>query len=150
MFAVTDCIQNAAHGSSTSEAAGCELEFMFPSSGPGRRNTACYIDTTCAVIKPHAIRDGELWLAHAVSCDWLTLWVTVSHDWLTLYVLLITWCNYYLQTFVQFDWRKYFVFIRKQWLWRQMIFPSIAVLLLIGVRKVIHPVTSSVLAILSF
>ena len=41
------------------ERAACELEFMLPSSGPGRRNTACYIDTTCAVIKPHAIRDGE-------------------------------------------------------------------------------------------
>jgi len=54
----TDCVQNAVHGSVT-ERAMCELDFMFPSTGPGRRNTACFIDSTCAIIKPHAIRDGE-------------------------------------------------------------------------------------------
>jgi len=59
MIALIDCIQNAAHGSSTSEAAACELDFLFPPSGPGRRNTACFLDSTCAVIKPHAIRDGK-------------------------------------------------------------------------------------------
>jgi len=56
---ITDCVQNAAHGSLLHDTAACELEFMFPSSGRGRRNTACYRDSTCAVIKPHAIRDGE-------------------------------------------------------------------------------------------
>jgi len=59
MFDTTDHIQNAVHGSSSNEAALCELEFMFPSSGPGRHNSACFIESTCAVIKPHAIRDGE-------------------------------------------------------------------------------------------
>jgi len=61
MFDMTDCVQNAAHGS-LPETAMCELEFMFPSTGPGRRNTACFVDSTCAVIKPHAIRDGEFLL----------------------------------------------------------------------------------------
>ena len=59
MSGVTDCIQNAAHGSSC-EAVAHELSFMFPCSGPVRRNTACFIESTCAVIKPHAILDGEL------------------------------------------------------------------------------------------
>jgi len=59
MFGATDCIQNAAHGSTSCEAAAYELDFMFPCTGPTRRNTACFIDTTCAVIKPHAIRDGQ-------------------------------------------------------------------------------------------
>jgi len=59
MFDTTDCIQNAVHGSSSDKAALCELEFMFPSNGPVRRNTACFSESTCAVIRPHAIRDGE-------------------------------------------------------------------------------------------
>ena len=60
MFAVTDCVQNAVHGSASYEAAACELEFIFPSSGAARHNTACFTESTCAVIKPHAIRDGRL------------------------------------------------------------------------------------------
>ena len=34
MFDMTDCVQNAAHGSSP-ETAMCELEFMFPSTVQG-------------------------------------------------------------------------------------------------------------------
>ena len=60
VFAVTDCVQNAVHGSASYEAAACELEFIFPSSGAARHNTACFTESTCAVIKPHAIRDGRL------------------------------------------------------------------------------------------
>ena len=55
-----DCIKNAAHGPETCEVAVRELEFMFPSNPPFRRNTACYDDSACAIVKPHAIRDGEL------------------------------------------------------------------------------------------
>jgi len=54
----TNCIQNAAHGSSDAEEADRELNFCFPVKGPPRANSACYSECTCCIIKPHAILDG--------------------------------------------------------------------------------------------
>ena len=53
-----DCMKNAIHASKDAEHYQQEIEFMFPSNGPPRCNSACYVNTTCAVIKPHAVVDG--------------------------------------------------------------------------------------------
>lgn len=53
-----DCAQNAVHIAETEDDAFRELEFLFPSEGPIRANTACYSDSTCGIIKPHAVLDG--------------------------------------------------------------------------------------------
>ncbi|XP_061593588.1 nucleoside diphosphate kinase 7 [Cololabis saira] len=55
----TDGIKNVVHGSDTLAAAARELEFFFPSTiGHGPSNTALYTDSTCCIIKPHAISEG--------------------------------------------------------------------------------------------
>lgn len=47
--------KNACHGSDSPVSAASELEFFFPSSGAVRQNTATFKDSTCCVIKPHAV-----------------------------------------------------------------------------------------------
>uniref|UniRef100_A0A3P9PTF6 Nucleoside diphosphate kinase homolog 7 n=1 Tax=Poecilia reticulata TaxID=8081 RepID=A0A3P9PTF6_POERE len=55
----TDTIQNVCHGSESLAAAARELEFFFPSTvGHGPGNTAVCEDSTCCIIKPHAIAEG--------------------------------------------------------------------------------------------
>ncbi|TNM87614.1 hypothetical protein fugu_005835 [Takifugu bimaculatus] len=55
----TDGIRNFGHGSDSLAAAARELEFFFPSTiGYGPPNTATYTDSTCCIIKPHAIAEG--------------------------------------------------------------------------------------------
>ncbi|XP_062412123.1 nucleoside diphosphate kinase 7 isoform X1 [Sardina pilchardus] len=55
----TDGTRNAAHGSDSLASAARELEFFFPSTaGHGPPNTANYTDSTCCVIKPHAISEA--------------------------------------------------------------------------------------------
>jgi len=55
----TDNTKNACHGSDSPASAAREVEFFFPSDGPSRQNTATFSDCTCAVIKPHAVIDGQ-------------------------------------------------------------------------------------------
>jgi nucleoside-diphosphate kinase len=56
----TDNTRNACHGSDSPESARIELEFFFPkSSNKAPRNTARLNDTTLAVIKPHAFKEGK-------------------------------------------------------------------------------------------
>ncbi|XP_071085099.1 nucleoside diphosphate kinase homolog 7-like [Haliotis cracherodii] len=54
----TDKTMNACHGSDSPSSSARELEFFFPSSGPSRRNTAVFQDSTCCIIKPHAVKSG--------------------------------------------------------------------------------------------
>lgn len=54
-----DTIKNACHSSDNIELANSELDFFFPACGAKRRNTACFSETTCGVIKPHAVLDGR-------------------------------------------------------------------------------------------
>ncbi|XP_054876177.1 nucleoside diphosphate kinase 7 [Poeciliopsis prolifica] len=55
----TDAIQNVCHGSESLAAAARELEFFFPSTvGHSPANTAVCEDSTCCIIKPHAITEG--------------------------------------------------------------------------------------------
>uniref|UniRef100_A0A3P9PTC5 Nucleoside diphosphate kinase homolog 7 n=1 Tax=Poecilia reticulata TaxID=8081 RepID=A0A3P9PTC5_POERE len=57
----TDTIQNVCHGSESLAAAARELEFFFPSTvGHGPGNTAVCEDSTCCIIKPHAIAEGQV------------------------------------------------------------------------------------------
>jgi len=53
-----DCVKNAVHAAADAAQYKRELEFLFPPEGPSRCNSACYADSTCAIIKPHAIVDG--------------------------------------------------------------------------------------------
>ncbi|KAK3575258.1 hypothetical protein QTP86_023453 [Hemibagrus guttatus] len=54
----TDGTKNAGHGSDSLASAARELEFFFPSTaGHGPTNTAKYQDSTCCIIKPHAVSD---------------------------------------------------------------------------------------------
>ncbi|VDI00210.1 nucleoside-diphosphate kinase [Mytilus galloprovincialis] len=53
-----DNTENACHGSDSTTSAAREVEFFFPSTGPGRQNTAKYSECTCCVIKPHAVKAG--------------------------------------------------------------------------------------------
>jgi len=55
----TDSIKNAFYGSSDVSNATRELEFFFPISGRKRQNTACFSDSTCAIIKPHVVSEGS-------------------------------------------------------------------------------------------
>ncbi|XP_046893232.1 nucleoside diphosphate kinase 7 isoform X2 [Hypomesus transpacificus] len=56
----TDGTRNAGHGSDSLASAARELEFFFPSTaGCGPSNTASYTDSTCCIIKPHAISEGQ-------------------------------------------------------------------------------------------
>ncbi|ESO98810.1 hypothetical protein LOTGIDRAFT_187020 [Lottia gigantea] len=54
----TDKTKNACHGSDSPASSARELEFFFPSTGGKRRNTAQLSDSTCCLIKPHAVRAG--------------------------------------------------------------------------------------------
>ncbi|KAM5179639.1 nucleoside diphosphate kinase homolog 7 [Mantella aurantiaca] len=55
----TDGTKNAAHGSDSIASAARELEFFFPSSGGrGPKNTATFTQSTCCIIKPHAVSEG--------------------------------------------------------------------------------------------
>nr|NP_001155162.1 uncharacterized protein LOC100176380 [Ciona intestinalis]BAH59279.1 radial spoke protein NDK/DM44 [Ciona intestinalis] len=54
----TDELKNTAHGSINATAAAKELEFFFPSSGAAFVGTAKYENSTCCVIKPHAVKEG--------------------------------------------------------------------------------------------
>jgi len=58
MMERVDCVKNAIHASSDGAHHQREVDFMFPPSGPPRCNSACYTNSTCVVIKPHAIVDG--------------------------------------------------------------------------------------------
>lgn len=53
----TDGTRNALHGSDSTESAQREISFFFGSKYGV--NTACYNDTTCCVIKPHAVAEGR-------------------------------------------------------------------------------------------
>lgn len=52
---------NAFHGAASAEEAAREKEFFFPQS-PARRpaSTSTFKNTTCCVIKPHAIEEGKM------------------------------------------------------------------------------------------
>lgn len=58
----TDGTKNACHGSDSVESASREVEFFFPKDSrkkaPG--NTARLNDSTLAIIKPHALKEGRL------------------------------------------------------------------------------------------
>lgn len=54
----TDGTRNALHGSDATASAQKEISFFFGSKYGV--NTACYNDTTCCVIKPHAVAEGKL------------------------------------------------------------------------------------------
>ncbi|XP_051003702.1 nucleoside diphosphate kinase 7 isoform X1 [Acomys russatus] len=57
----TDGIRNAAHGPDSFASAAREMELFFPSSGGcGPANTAKFTNSTCCIIKPHAISEGLL------------------------------------------------------------------------------------------
>merc|ERR1711962_1450860 len=55
---------NAAHGSDSDTAASREVNFFFPTSSERRelspQTTAKFQDSTCCIIKPHAIQEGKL------------------------------------------------------------------------------------------
>jgi len=66
----TDSIKNAIYGSVDMSSAARELEFFFPATGTKRQNTACYSDSTCAIIKPHIVaagRAGQM-IKHIMEC----------------------------------------------------------------------------------
>lgn len=52
-----DGTRNALHGSDSDTSAQKEISFFFGSKFGV--NTASYNDTTCCVIKPHAVAEGE-------------------------------------------------------------------------------------------
>ncbi|CAL1593270.1 unnamed protein product [Knipowitschia caucasica] len=55
----TDAVKNVGHGSDSYMVAARELEFFFPSTvGHGPPNTAVLTDSTCCIVKPHAISEG--------------------------------------------------------------------------------------------
>jgi nucleoside-diphosphate kinase len=51
-----DGTRNALHGSDSAASAQKEISFFFGSKYGV--NTACYNDTTCCIIKPHAVAEG--------------------------------------------------------------------------------------------
>ncbi|KAK7056529.1 Nucleoside diphosphate kinase 7 [Halocaridina rubra] len=55
---------NAAHGSDSDISATREIEFFFPSSKvngiTGPETTASFVNSTCCIVKPHAITAGQL------------------------------------------------------------------------------------------
>ncbi|XP_018412804.1 PREDICTED: nucleoside diphosphate kinase 7 [Nanorana parkeri] len=54
-----DGTKNAAHGSDSIASAAREIEFFFPSSGGrGPKNSATFTQSTCCIIKPHAVSEG--------------------------------------------------------------------------------------------
>ncbi|KAM3620065.1 uncharacterized protein V6R79_017689 [Siganus canaliculatus] len=54
-----DGIKNFGHASASPDAAAREVEFFFPSTaGHGPSNTATFTDSTCCIIKPHAVSEG--------------------------------------------------------------------------------------------
>jgi len=58
-----DMTKNAAHGSDSTESAERELAFFFPSgtfqsSDLTPKPMASFEDSTCCIVKPHAIKDG--------------------------------------------------------------------------------------------
>jgi len=58
-----DTTKNAAHGSDSAESADRELAFFFPSgtfqsSELTPRSAATFEDSTCCIVKPHAVKDG--------------------------------------------------------------------------------------------
>jgi len=55
----TDILQNSAHSSDDPAQAAAEIEFFFPSGGAPRKNTAVFSDSSCVLIKPHAVREGK-------------------------------------------------------------------------------------------
>jgi len=55
----SDILQNAAHSSDEPAQAAKEIGFFFPSQGPPRSNTAVFSDSSCVLIKPHAVREGK-------------------------------------------------------------------------------------------
>lgn len=55
----TDIMQNAAHSSDEISQAAMEIEFFFPTTGQPRANTAVYANSSCVLIKPHAVREGK-------------------------------------------------------------------------------------------
>ncbi len=52
-----DGTRNALHGSDSAASAQREISFFFGSKYGV--NTACYNDTTCCIIKPHAVAEGK-------------------------------------------------------------------------------------------
>ncbi|CAF4497293.1 unnamed protein product, partial [Rotaria socialis] len=53
----TDGTRNALHGSDSTTSAQREISYFFGSKYG--TNTACYNDTTCCIIKPHAVAEGK-------------------------------------------------------------------------------------------
>ncbi len=53
----SDGTRNAVHGSDSAASAQREISFFFGSKYGV--NTACYNDTTCCIIKPHAVAEGK-------------------------------------------------------------------------------------------
>ena len=53
----SDGTRNALHGSDSAASAQREISFFFGSKYGV--NTACYTDTTCCIIKPHAVAEGK-------------------------------------------------------------------------------------------
>lgn len=54
-----DGLRNAAHGPDSVASAAQELELFFPSSGGhGPVNSAKFTNSTCCIIKPHAVNEG--------------------------------------------------------------------------------------------
>jgi nucleoside-diphosphate kinase len=56
----SDATRNAAHGSDSAESASVELEFFFSRSCTHRPNTARVNDSTLCVVKPSAVKEGQL------------------------------------------------------------------------------------------
>jgi nucleoside-diphosphate kinase len=52
-----DGTRNALHGSDSTTSAQREISYFFGSKYG--TNTACYNDTTCCIIKPHAVAEGK-------------------------------------------------------------------------------------------
>ncbi|RDD38465.1 Nucleoside diphosphate kinase 7 [Trichoplax sp. H2] len=53
----TDGTQNACHGSDSTDSAAREIEFIFPTNGGRRRNTAKFTECTLAIVKPRAVAE---------------------------------------------------------------------------------------------
>uniref|UniRef100_A0A674MMV5 Nucleoside diphosphate kinase homolog 7 n=1 Tax=Takifugu rubripes TaxID=31033 RepID=A0A674MMV5_TAKRU len=57
---VMDGTESFGHGSVSLAAAAKELQFFFPAKNDyGPPNTATFTDSTCCIIKPHAIAEGK-------------------------------------------------------------------------------------------
>lgn len=53
-----DSARNACHGSDSLTSAEREVGLFFPSGGVAPQNSACFADSTCCLIKPHAVAEG--------------------------------------------------------------------------------------------